>query len=149
MIPKINHFEYALQCSSSIFEINSQEGYALIYLPNFKYFINFKHLRIGVGLHKWYTDSDYLIIQDSLSNIKIDFTSFRETWMDYDSFNVLEISSPVFVLHKKYIDTLFLDNEFEDYGAIIPTKDIKIKLNCPSSDVCDNILDYLQKWPTK
>ena len=65
--------------------------------------------------------------------------------MDYDSFNVLEISSPVFVLHKKYIDTLCLDNEFEDYGAIIPTKDIKIKLNCPSSDVCDNILDYLQK----
>ena len=79
MIPKINHFGYALQCSSSIFEINSQEGYALIYLPNFKYFINFKHLRIGVGLHKWYTDSDYLIIQDSLSNIKIDFTGFRET----------------------------------------------------------------------
>ena len=113
---------------SSIFEISSKDGCALVLYPDGKYFVNFKEMKVKFSnnQHSFEIQGDFVIIY-CFDDIFLDKKDIRNMWTDYDSFEFKNQGKTVLVLHKKYIQ--FVNTtDFDNFPMIIPTRELSLDI---------------------
>ena len=92
-------FEYSVKSDLANILLYTKEDKQIVSIKNFKLYSISKHCR---------AQGDYVIFDNDYSRLEFDFQRIEMDCRDYDSLDLQSIDQQAFVIHKKYIHTLFI-----------------------------------------
>ena len=92
-------FEYSVKSDLANILLYTKEDKQIVSIKNFKLYSISRHCRV---------QGDYVIFDNDYSRLEFDFQRIEMDCQDYDSLDLQSIDQQAFVIHKKYIHTLFI-----------------------------------------